>query len=133
MYKRKSKGYLSLKDPTKIRYCHIRVVNPKTGVIQPKGGLTCAYQIIPIQTEDAVLEGIEHISFAVAYCKDIDLFCYKTGRAIAAKRLLEQGPLDIIPLIHPISEQLAEWCGTNYFDIATEVWCDEKGRWLTYF
>ena len=105
-----------------------------TGDLLPTGGMTIAYTLI----------GDKDMGFQVSLCSEKDLFCYATGREVAAARMMFDGPIDVIDATkHPRAQTLVDWIANNYFNgqIAI-VKCPRTGtlpngamryRWLSTF
>ena len=102
------------------KYMHIRRVD-ENGAIMSTGGITIAW------TGNESLDGI---FVHYAECSVRDQYSRKIGRQLASKRLFEDGPVDIIPFNHPISESIRLWI-QQWFDIY--LMQDEKKRWVADF
>jgi hypothetical protein len=117
-----------------VKYLHLRAMD-EDGYILPKGGVTVAYVLTEI-------EGMQHIYVAPVKCHPNELFCYKTGRELAAKRLKDEGPTEVLDLEHPISETIVDWICNSWWPIgpksremgfAIDAMRDERMRWVSDF
>ena len=93
------------------KFLHVRELDRK-GELSPTGGLTVAYSIVDSLSAAG-------ICLNLAKCRSDDLFCFKTGREIAARKLLEQGPLDVLPLEHPFGFTIVDWICTVWWPEAS--------------
>lgn len=117
-----------------MKFVHIRRVS-ESGHLLPTGGMTVAYSLIEYA------DGSEgDMVFNVSLCSEADLFCYETGRKVAAERMRKDGTLDVIPANqHPRGQYLVDWIADNYFAngfiLIKEKANPEKGRyrWVSTF
>lgn len=121
-----------------IKFLHIReleslVSGEALDAIKPHGGVTVAYSVVDTP-------GISGICFNLAKCHPDDRFCYETGRQHASKKLSEEGPLEVLPLEHPISHTIIDYIANQwwpsrrkYGGYAIDVWPDDKFRWMSTF
>ena len=93
-----------------VKYIHIRELDESFN-LSPFGGLTLAY---------SVSQELGSIFLNWAKCHPDDHFCYKSGRELAAKRLKEDGPYDILETEHPITKFLLDW-------VEQVLWPDLQG------
>lgn len=114
------------------KFLHIRLID-SDNKIQPHDGLTVAYTTVDSPS-------VSGICFNVAKCHPDDRFEYQVGRQEAAKKLNEQGPLEVLPLTHPISEAIVDWIANTYWPsrrkyggFSIDVQRDKKFRWLSQF
>ena len=96
---------------------HIRECDG-VGEILHTGGMTVAY---------SVSEEMEAIFLNISMCSVNDQFDRRIGREVAAKRLMEDGPLEIIPLSHPVSQAIRWWFISTYRYVliqrSNKKWC----------
>lgn len=105
----------------------------KHGEILPHDGATIAYTVVD-------RPAVAGICVHVVKCHPDDRFEYDTGRKLAAKKLKEEGPVDVLSLTHPISETIVDWFANQwcpsrrkYAGYAIDVIRDRKFRWLSRF
>lgn len=103
-----------------IKFIHIRECD-ELSEISHTGGCTLAYTPSP---------EMGYIFLNMSQCSVNDRFSRKTGRELAAKRLKDDGPLDIIEFTHPNSEAV-RWWFMKYFNCCLIK--DPKGRWCSTF
>lgn len=115
-----------------VKYLHIRELEPN-GDISSFGGMTIAYVIVDSP-------GVAGIAFNLVKCHPDDRFNFATGRELASKKLNEEGPLEVLPLEHPISHTIIDyvanvWCPSRrkYCGYAIDVIPDHKHRWFSTF
>jgi len=89
-----------------VRFLHIRECD-EHGEIQNTGGATIAFAVSP---------ELDAIFVQLALCSRKDQYNKKTGRELAAKRLVDEGPLDILGYKHPISDAVRLWF-MQYYDV----------------
>lgn len=117
-----------------MKFVHIRRVS-ESGHLLPTGGMTIAYSLIKYDNNDDV-----DVVFNVSLCSESDLFCYETGRNVAAERMRLEGTLDVLPgNDHPRAQCLIDWISDNYFSngfiLIKEKENPTKGRyrWVSTF
>ena len=117
-----------------IKYLHIREVDEE-GNLCAGGGLTIAYTISDV-------EGMQQIFLNWVKCHPDDHFEYRIGRELAAAKLKDEGPFEILDLEHPISNSIVDWVctvlwpgGAESIDMGfvIDVDKDGKGRWISDF
>ena len=102
------------------KFIHVRQVDEE-GTIMAGGGLTIAW---------TANKDLDHIFVHFSQCSLRDQFSRKIGRELAAQRLKEAGPIELIPYNHPVSEAIRQWI-QEYFDIF--LYQDDRGRWVADF
>ena len=95
-----------------IKYLHIRNWDQDTDEILNTGGITVAYTYV----------GAKDIAIQIARCHEDDNFCYRIGRQIAAGRLTNEGPLDILDVeyIRP-SDAIVSYLINEYYSNEIDV------------
>ena len=103
-----------------VKFIHIRECD-EDGELLQTGGATIAYTIN---------ETLKSIFLNVSKCSVNDQFSRKIGREVAQKRLKDDGPLEILDLLHPVSQTIKWWFihSNNYVLIR-----DAKGRYMSTF
>ena len=103
-----------------VKFIHIRECD-EDGELLQFGGATIAY---------TTNETLKSIFLNVSKCSVNDHFSRKIGREVAQKRLRDDGPLEILDLLHPISQTIKWWFihSNNYVLIR-----DAKGRYMSTF
>lgn len=107
------------------KYLHIRACE-EDGAITNRGGLTVAYLVSP---------ELDAIFLHWAKCNPSDNFCYKTGREIAANRLLTDGPADVLPYQNPVTEAILNWIQFDLYGGTIDFIQEATGkkRWMSTF
>lgn len=115
-----------------VKYLHVREID-EYGDLKHFGGLTVAYTLVDT-------EGVAGICVHLAKCHPSDRFCYKIGRETALKKLQTEGPLEVLPLEHPISQTIIEWLSyiwcpsrSAYCGYEIDIIKDPAGRWISDF
>jgi hypothetical protein len=118
----------------RVKFLHVREVDPD-GVILPYGGMTAAYSVV--DTDDV---GGICVAVVKHHPNDPHSFEYARGREYAAKKLMESGPDEVLPLEHPYSHTITDWIANQwcpsrrkYCGYAINIWPDEQGRWVSDF
>ena len=103
-----------------VKFIHIRECD-EDGELLQFGGATIAYTIN---------ETLKSIFLNVSKCSVNDHFSRKIGREVAQERLKNDGPLEILDLLHPVSQTIKWWFihSNNYVLIR-----DAKGRYMSTF
>ena len=106
-----------------IRFIHIRQFDEETAAISASGGMTIAYTSTP-----------KDLIYTTALCHTNDPFNYALGRRIATSRL--KSPKikpEVVPLVHPVKQNLLEHIQKNLFSQPIQIFLDDKYRWVSTF
>lgn len=107
-----------------VRFIHIRAADERRR-IDSRGGATICYGFV---ADDVV-------AVSASWCSWQDNFCRKTGREVAASRLKESGPMDLVSIVNARNPaaSIIEWAevGLGYGPISIRR--DKKGRFVSTF